>query len=286
MAKRKKGFSISPLTIVVAILLVIGIFYLYNKIDNPASAQIPSRPSEELSHYRGALGDPTEVVTNPSVPSQEKQYTGMKLSFNSMLHIPNWVAWELTRDEVKGTIGRKDNFRPDPEIEGCATLEDYRRSGYTRGHMAPSADMKWSEKAMDDACYMSNIVPQLSSLNSGVWSTIESKCRDWAVKDSAIYIVCGPVIDGNPLDYIGKSQVYVPSSFFKAVISPYSYPPKGIGFIVKHKGHKGGMQTATVSIDEIEQLTGHDFFSSLPDSLENNLEAQNNFLHWNFDYPQ
>ena len=149
--------------------------------------------------------------------------------------------------------------------------------------MAPSADMKWSVKAMDEACYLSNIVPQLSKLNSGVWSTIESKCREWALRDSAIYIVCGPVIDGNPLDYIGRSEVYVPSSFFKAVISPYADPPRGIGFIVKHKGHKGGMQTAAVSIAEIEKVTGHAFFSSLTDSLENFLEAQNNFLHWNFE---
>ncbi|MDE6556203.1 MAG: DNA/RNA non-specific endonuclease [Duncaniella sp.] len=275
--KRKKQVSLSQAMI--AILLVVGIFYCYNRLDQKAGATTKSYPTVGTAD----IGDPRRTVTNNSLPNQEKEYTGMILSFNRSLHIPNWVAWELTADEVKGTNKRVDNFRPDPRIDGCATLEDYRNSGYTRGHMAPSADMKWSVKAMDEACYLSNIVPQLSKLNSGVWSTIESKCREWALRDSAIYIVCGPVIDGNPLDYIGRSGVYVPSSFFKAVISPYADPPLGIGFIVKHKGHKGGMQTAPVCIDEIEKVTGHDFFSSLPDSLENFLEAQNNFLHWNFD---
>lgn len=237
-------------------------------------------PQDQPIAQEGEYGNLMAVVTNPSVPSQFKSYTGMDLSFNSRCHIPNWVSWELTADETTGDVDRTNKFYNDPEIEGCPDSWDYSNSGYDRGHMAPAGDMKWDSKAMEETFFLSNICPQVKSLNTGSWKNLEEKCRLWAQIDRRIYIVCGPVIDDKPLELIGESKVWVPKRFFKVIIAPYSTLARGIGFIMPNGKVVGGMQACAVTIDEVERVTGHDFFASLPDDLENELESQCNFHQW------
>ena len=222
-----------------------------------------------------------EMVTTPeTIPSQIVNYEGMILSFNKDLHIPNWVAWELTATEVSGTFPRDDNFRGDDNVIGSAEKWDYSYSGYDRGHMAPAGDMKWSAKAMDESFYMTNMCPQAKSLNTGAWKRLEEKCRQWAEIDSAIIVICGPIVTDPINEYIGDSKVAVPQRFFKVILSPYIENPRGIGFIMPNAKVPGGMQAAAVSIDEVERVTGYDFFSSLPDEVENAVESQCKFHYW------
>ena len=237
--------------------------------------------SEPQTQQYGAYGNLMEVVTNPSLPSKEKSYTGMDISFNPKLHVPNWVSWELTSDEVSGNEGRANKFFSDPDVDGCPDPWDYSYSGYDRGHMAPAGDMKWSKKAMEETFYLTNICPQVHALNNGTWKKVEEKCRTWATKLGQIYIVCGPVIEPGCRDeYIGDSRVWVPKRFFNVVIAPYTNKPLGIGFLMPNGKVSGGMQACVVSIDEIEELTGHDFFSTLPDDMENEIETQANLAQW------
>ena len=221
------------------------------------------------------------VVTDDHLPEQLIDYKGMVVSFNRQLHIPNWVAWELTRDEATGTEPRSNAFAADPDVGGCATPSDYRNSGYDRGHMAPAGDMKWDPETMRESFLLTNICPQAKGLNSGSWKKLEEKCRIWAQADSAIVIVCGPVLSDEPVEYIGDSRVAVPKRFFKVILSPYANPPRGIGFIMPNAAVKGGMQACAVSIDEVEAITGHDFFSALPDDVEADVESQCKFNYWN-----
>lgn len=221
------------------------------------------------------------VVTNHRLPEQRIDYKGMTVSFNPQLHIPNWVAWELTRDEATGTEPRSNAFAADPDVNGCATPADYRNSGYDRGHMAPAGDMKWNPETMRESFLLTNICPQAKSLNSGSWKKLEEKCRIWAQADSAIVIVCGPILSDDPVEYIGASHIAVPKRFFKVVLSPYANPPRGIGFIMPNSAVRGGMQACAVSIDEVETITGHDFFSALPDDVETTVESQCKFNYWN-----
>lgn len=270
------GSRISLRTLCLVIIISAGIWAINASDGCKASSDNKVKPVCE-----GAYGNLMAVKTNPSLPSQEKSYTGMDLSFNPRLHVPNWVSWELTADEINGSVARKDKFVSDPDIEGCSETWDYSYSGYDRGHMAPAGDMKWSAKAMEETFYLSNICPQVHSLNSGAWKKLEEKCRKWAGSHEKIYIVCGPIVEPGPADeYIGDSRVWVPRRFFKVVIAPYSTPALGIGFIMPNGKVTGGMQQCVVSIDEIEELTGHDFFASLPDELENELESQANFAKW------
>lgn len=220
------------------------------------------------------------VVTNPDLTEQLIEYKGMIVSFNADMHIPNWVSWELTRDEATGVEPRSNAFAPDPCVDGCASLSDYRGSGYDRGHMAPAGDMKWDPETMRESFLLTNICPQAKSLNSGSWKRLEEKCRIWAQADSAVVIVCGPVLTDVPVEYIGAGRVAVPQRFFKVILSPYADPPRGIGFVMPNGAVHGGMQACAVSIDEVEALTGHDFFSSLPDDIEDVVESQCKFNYW------
>ena len=220
------------------------------------------------------------VAVADTLPAQIVRYTGFTVSFNPELHIPNYVVWELTADEAEGRARRVSNFQVDNSVRGCASLADYRRSGFDRGHMAPAGDMKWSEQAMNDCHYLTNMAPQVNALNSGAWSTLEANCRRWALRDSAIVIVCGPVLTDKLTRTIGESEVVVPERFYKVVLAPYANPPRGIGFLMPNAKVRGGVQTTAVSIDEVERVTGYDFFSALPDEVETEVESQCNYPLW------
>lgn len=278
MAKKKKN-SKSPKSLLV-IGLIVACVYLAMQLEG-GERDSSSRPDVASETY----GDLLDVRTNPALKEISRKYKGMDLSFNPQYHIPNWVAWELTADETSGEISRTNKFSADPEIPESAETWDYNYSGYDRGHMAPAGDMRWNREAMEQTFLMTNICPQVKSLNAGSWKNLEEKCRQWAQADSAIYIVCGPVIDGKPIEYIGDTRVYVPRQFFKVIISPYANPARGIGFIMPNGKVPGGMQACAVPIDSVESLTGHDFFASLPDDIEADVESQCDFHYWSTHRP-
>ena len=255
------------LLVAVAGLLVYCIFIVYShtaKAGETAPGRMPS--AKALMEIKGADG--TKII-----------YDHFEVYFNPELHIPNVVAWELTRNETQGAE-KRSGFATDPNVEGCADTRDYTGSGYDRGHMAPAADMKFSPEAMSQCFLMTNIAPQSHSLNSGAWKKLEEKCRAWARIDSAIIIICGPVLNPEPTEFIGKNQVAVPNAFFKVILSPFANPPRAIGFIMPNARVAGGLQATAVSVDSVEAATGLDFFSALPDSLENIIESQNRFHYW------
>lgn len=219
-------------------------------------------------------------ITDKDLDSDIYRYNGFTVSYNRNLHLPNYVVWELTAEETAGEVKRSSKFMVDPEVVGSATLDDYRNSGFDRGHMVPAADMKWSEDAMTACHYMTNIAPQRHTLNAGAWSTLENNCRNWARRDSAIVIVCGPVLTDRLTETIGESRVAVPERYFKVVLAPYAEPPRGIGFIMPNGEVPGGVQATAMSIDEVEAITGLDFFVNLPDSIEAIVESQNRYQNW------
>lgn len=236
------------------------------------------KTEQPVAHHTTDTEKLLEVIMPSTTPSIPKTYTGFTLSFNPQKHIPNWVAWELTDEETTGTVKRLNKFNNDPTVEGCPETYDYNYSGYQRGHMAPAGDMKWDQKAMEETFYLTNICPQMGSLNTGAWKNLEEKCRDWAKAFGSIIIICGPVLTDNIREFIGDQRIAVPKRFFKVVIAPEA--KQGIGFVMNNGRVEGGMQMAAMSIDQVEEITGYDFFSALPDDLENEIEAQNNFHKW------
>lgn len=199
---------------------------------------------------------------------------GYTLSYNQYYKNPNWVAWELTREETKGKADRYDKFMPDPDLpEPRVVHKDYTKSGYDRGHMAPAADMKWNKKAMIESFYMSNICPQVGNLNRGDWNDLEELCRNWADKYGRIYITCGPIFDSKSPKRIGGHKVAVPDRFFKVILIYNRKNPIAMGFIFKNTAHSQDIKKYMVTVDSVENVTGMDFFSKLPDEVENRIES-------------
>lgn len=248
-----------------------------------ASEACEDRPSSPCGSVvtPGAAADLLDVATPDSLPSQIKDYTGFRLSFNKDNHTPNWVAWELLGSETDGSEPRAKKFWTDSDIDGCATTDDYRYSGFDRGHMCPAADQKWSAEAMYDCFTLANITPQDNKLNSGAWKTLEDKERVWARRDSAIVIVSGPLYAASDTQRIGATGVRVPSAFFKVLAAPYLDEPRGIAFVYPNTTAPGNMENYVMTIREVEGLTGLDFFHNLPDDVEEAVETVSSFRDWN-----
>ncbi len=221
-------------------------------------------------------------IPHSDPPGEIIRHTGFTLSYNEEHEQPNWVAYELTKTEVAGRIGRTNNFRPDSLIStGSAMLADYYKSGYDRGHLAPAGDMQWSKEAMSQSFCLSNISPQNSSFNRGIWKRAEDAVRKWAVKEGSVYVATAGILAPG-LYTIGPSNVSIPEYFYKVVLD-YTEPElKGIGFIMPNLPSSEPIWTFALSIDEVESRTGIDFFPMLPDSLEEAIESRLQISRWSF----
>ena len=202
------------------------------------------------------------------------------LSYNPELLIPNWVAWRLTAEHVDGDYPRDNNYFEDEDVPfPKASNEDYKGSGWSHGHMCPAGDNKWDEIAMRESNLLTNVCPQHPSLNSGLWNVIERDCRKWAKKFRSIYIVCGPVLLSKEHETIGDNKVVVPEAFFKVVLC-LNGSPKAIGFIIRNNEGKKKRDQHVNTVDEVERITGIDFFPALPDDIENEVEAKSDIGEW------
>lgn len=227
--------------------------------------------------------DNLEIPVSPKGLSETiKQRTAYTLSYNHEMRNPNWVAWVLTSDHTTGPAKRADyDFEDDDDMpDPVGTKADYYNKGYDRGHMCPAGDCHWSAQAMTDCFLMTNMCPQNNSLNRGVWNTIEQQCRSWAKKYGKVYIVCGPVYLNKEHRKLGKNKVVVPDAFFKVVLCMEG-TPKAIGFVCRNQSQKGRKKTDFVNtIDDVERITGYDFFSALPDDVENTVESKCGINEW------
>lgn len=212
-----------------------------------------------------------------------EQY-GYSVSYNPQLYIPNWVAWELNEEKLVERESRSNKFLPNPKLPSskAVTTDEYKGSGWDRGHMCPAADNRWHWRAMDESFYMTNICPQHHNLNRGDWKELEDACRRWAAIEP-VYIVCGPIMYRTPkYGYIGKRfKIRVPDAFFKVVLTGLkSGKPKAIGFIYKNEAGNNKRDKYVNSVDEVERITSLDFFPALPDDIEKKVESSYKLSDW------
>ena len=254
---------------------------LFKQIDKELNKESNSKRIE-IERGTGSISKrvllPAKITQKPE---QLMYKTAYVVSYNSDTKTPNYVAWLLTSSHTNGKYKRNGNaFQPDLEVKGTqVTTFDYVRSGYDRGHMCPSADNKWSEKAQQESFLMTNICPQAPKLNSGDWSELEQMCRSWARKWGEIHIVCGPINPQEKGRRIGSNKVLVPKGFFKVVLYNGS-SPKAIGFIYPNDDTDKPLKAYATSVDEVERITGINFFASLNDQIENEIEKTYNFYDW------
>jgi len=191
------------------------------------------------------------------------------LSYVEEYEQAEWTFHMICKD-CFGATERKNNFRDDPSIKTTsALLSDYKDSGYDRGHLVPAGDMTMNELAMSESFYMSNMSPQSSSFNRGIWRKLESQIRDWSNIYDTTYVVTGPIINFG-FSTIGSNRVAVPQLYYKVIY--FKNRQKMVAYILPNEGSKSDLSNFQVTVDEVEQKTMIDFFPSLEDALENRLE--------------
>ena len=233
----------------------------------------------------------------PNILPKEQlvRHAALVLDYVEKFEQARWVAHIITQDVTKGTVFRTNDFRPDEKITtGSATEEDYFLKkikpdstwiydgfGFDRGHLAPSADFRWSKTALSESYYYSNMSPQLAEFNRGGWGDLEDAVRGYLYRNTntQLYVVTGPVLkEGLPVIERGKHKVSIPAMYWKAVVDLTN--KRAIGFMMPNQNITKPLSSFAVSINDIEKETGLDLFNKIPKNLQEELESQHNVTEW------
>jgi endonuclease G len=257
------------LYILVIIIILILIIIKYNESTNPTDMVPPV-----------TTGNLEIPILNNS--DQIVKHTAYTFQYSELNEQPDWVAYYLTKNRLRGNAQRTDDFKEDPlVVSGSAQLSDYKRTGYDRGHMAPAADFSWSQTAMSECFYLSNMSPQLHSFNAGIWETLENQVRIWADSDNdTLFIVTGPILkDGLPT--VGaRNKLTVPDYFYKALLRKSATGFSAIAFVLKHENSFQSLYNYAITIDSLEKLTKINFFYKLPSTIQAEIESKIDFDQW------
>jgi endonuclease G len=282
--KGSKGFGASLTRITIAlILLVFGLFMLAPKLGSyfeQAQSSMTSSGGGKQSKASATKGkDRIYLPVGPS--DQIVHHAFYSLGYDNDWEQPRWVAYELTPEMIRNrNVKRTDEFRPDPDVKDrSAVRNDYRRSGYSRGHLVPAGDMGFDETAMSETFFYSNMSPQLAVHNGAVWRELEETSRDWILEKGPTYIVTGPIVGKHP-KRIGDNQVAVPDAFYRVMLTEDG---EGIGFIIPHEKQTEPLENFAVSIDKVEKVTGLDFFPEQTDLATAEVEAKVDKRAWPHD---
>lgn len=231
----------------------------------------------------GFESETLDVIYWPETTFPVIQHSTFTLAYDEENEQARWVAYALTRKELNlKFVDRTDWFEKDETIPtGSSEYYDYKGSGYSKGHLLPSADRAWNRTVNEETFLMSNISPQTYNFNGGVWRELEENVRDWARSNDRLFIVTGPII-GNSKKTIGENQVTVPESFFKVILDFDEPELKAIGFIIPNTTTDRPLSEFAMPVSRVESITGNDFYGQLieSDSLEEKLESEIDLNLW------
>ena len=242
-----------------------------------------------LTAFGGAPPPPVKSPTERSVnlqlgiPAESDQIidrSGFALGYGKDQRQALWVSYVLTAEHLNAPQVRRSNkFQPDPLLKfDRVRPQQYNRTGYDRGHLAPASDMTYSRETMQQSFFMTNISPQLPACNRGVWKRIETQIRDWARQESQLYVITGPIFTGETR-FMKNTDIRIPDAFYKVALD-MTPPMKMIAFLVPNRASKKPVRSFVVTVDEVEAITGMNFFSNLDDRLDNELEKRSDFGEW------
>ena len=249
---------------------------------------IPELGRMEFPHVKG--GTSIVLVHKIADHSYDKDGVNICIEWDTQKKSQRWTCYQMHKG-FGGNSGRSDDFKEDPDLPSTARVSDshsmFSGSGYTRGHICPSADRTFSKDANQQTFYYTNMQPQTYAFNGGnnydgVWLLMENKVRQWANQRATdtLFVCKGGTID-NPeqlLPSIKKNgeEMLVPKYFFMALLCKTTAGEyRAMGFWSEHLNYVPAatdLRDYVVSIDELEELTGIDFFCNLPDYIEKEVE--------------
>ncbi|WP_254173648.1 DNA/RNA non-specific endonuclease [Planktothrix pseudagardhii] len=227
------------------------------------------------------LGNPSQATADPQNSTnfliEKPEFV---LSYNSKTGTANWVSWHLNQSWL-GTVKRQNNFRPDENLPpGWYQVQsnDYRGTGYDRGHLVPSGDRTNTSEHNSATFILTNIIPQAPQLNRGIWSDLEQHCRDLAQEGKELYIIAG---GSGKLRTIAKGNITVPEWNWKVIVildqanQKITENTRVIAVKIPNSNSlKKNWKSYQVSVDDIEANTGLDLLSNIPKNIQDKLERQ------------
>ena len=211
-----------------------------------------------------------------------KTVRNYSLMYDQKQKIAYWVAYPHHPAYI-GNSGRTDNWKFDPNVSTAYQAYYFTSiSGYDRGHQIPSADRTVSSQANSQTFYFSNMTPQLGVLNQQLWANLEVQIRGWMSASDTLYVVTGAILKtvggSETVNYATDSKgvkVAVPNYYYKVLLRLKSGKYDAMGFWLEHRSYGNVQPNATItkSVDQIEQLTGFNFFTSLPKATQDEAEA-------------
>ena len=217
------------------------------------------------------------------------EHSAMILSYSEAHEQPKWVMHIITPDIIQGTVFRSNVFLEDPKIaSGTAVEADYFLKelqsdstyiyddfGFDRGHLASSADFRWSQQALQESYFYSNMSPQRAAFNREAWAQVESWLRSYIYNNpkTQLYIFTAPVLHaGLPSIERSVNGISIPEEFIKVAVDVKNQC--GFAIQMPHQKIEGSLSSYVTSIDAIEKKLGFDLFANLPDSIQNEIESQ------------
>ena len=256
----------------ILIILLVGLFSCR---DNGVVQTLPEIINNDVVNSVGKFDFLPSNTTGAVY--RKRTYT---LSYSEEHEQAEWIAYILKASDIKEVDFKRPYFEIDNNIlTGAAHWKNYKKSGYNKGHLCPAGDRRSNFKDYEETFLTSNITPQKYDFNAGIWNRLEQKVRYWAKKQDSIYVVTGGVLTDD-LETIGFENVAVPKYFYKVLLSKDH--KKMIGFLLPHQDSKKPLYSFIKPVDEIEKMTGVDFFPSLEDDLESKLESDTNYDNWDF----
>ncbi len=217
------------------------------------------------------------------------------LVYSEEHEMAKWVAHVLSHDIVNGAVSRTNDFRVDTLVKTGSSEEadyfiktkledgsfDYDGFGYDRGHLAPSADFRWSEIALSESYFYSNMTPQLPDFNREIWAQLEGFFRAYIYNNPTkdLFVVTGPVLhDGLPKQTRGVNNMSIPEYHYKIAVDLEA--KQGIAILISQTNLDYPLESFVTTIDSIESLTGINFYPNLSEEDESLIESKSNISDW------
>lgn len=265
---------------------------------NGNSSYTPSSDIAARMETPRILSDGLTVVVSHDVAINGKKVVTYELEYDKSKFHSRWVAFRFDGNTRAQSVGRSDEpFMDDPSLSSTLHI-GYKGfgPGYDRGHLCASADRLYDRTANEQTFYMSNMSPQLSSFNQGYWVTLESQVqklgRSKTFSDTLYVVKGGTIKEGQIKSYITRNngnKVAVPKYYYMALLKVKNGVYNSIAFWMEHKEYGysynnkaplSEIMNHAVSVNELEQLTGIDFFPNLPDATEEKVEDQKDINTW------
>lgn len=246
--------------------------------------------SLKLVHISQSL----EAMGWPGTEGELVRHSALALGYDEEHELAKWVCHMILNDVAEGRTTRTNDFRQDPKVNSGSTQEEdfflksqtekgewsYDGYGYDRGHLAPSADFRWNQQALSESYFYSNMTPQHPDFNRGAWAELEGYVRSYAIEnDVDLYVVTGPVLNSD-LRKVERSvnEMSLPEYHYKVIFDEKN--ARAIGFLMPNKLCEKPLEAYVTPVNEIEEITGLDFFSALEDPLEEEIEKSTHYFPW------